>query len=125
MQLGADISRQRRYMTCARPVRAFGVASRAARKPMTGTARSSEGLDMRRRKLLFRSWHRGMREMDLILGSFADAEIGALTGDEIDQYEKLLEIPDTEFLPMITGERPLPPDIDCAVLQKILASRRT
>src|SRR5215470_5584964 len=32
MQLGADISRQRRYMTCARPVRAFGVASRAARK---------------------------------------------------------------------------------------------
>ena len=83
---------------------------------MTGTQRSSEGLDVRRRKLLFRSWHRGMREMDLILGSFADAEIGALTGDEIDQYEKLLEI---------TGERPLPPDIDCAVLQKILASRRT
>ncbi|RWM08113.1 MAG: succinate dehydrogenase assembly factor 2 [Mesorhizobium sp.] len=92
---------------------------------MTGTQRSSEGLDARRRKLLFRSWHRGMREMDLILGSFADAEIGALTGDEIDQYEKLLEIPDTEFLPMITGERPVPPDIDCAVLHKILASRRT
>ncbi len=38
---------------------------------MTGTARSSEGLDMRRRKLLFRSWHRGMREMDLIMGRFA------------------------------------------------------
>ncbi|TIU74057.1 MAG: succinate dehydrogenase assembly factor 2, partial [Mesorhizobium sp.] len=52
---------------------------------MTGTQRSSEGLDARRRKLLFRSWHRGMREMDLILGCFADAEIGALTADEIDQ----------------------------------------
>ena len=92
---------------------------------MTGTKRSSEGLDARRRKLLFRSWHRGMREMDLVLGSFADAEIGALTGDEIDQYERLLDIPDTEFLPLITGERAVPPDIDCAVLQKILASRRT
>ncbi|MER8582449.1 succinate dehydrogenase assembly factor 2 [Mesorhizobium sp. M1423] len=91
---------------------------------MTGTTRSSEELDTRRRKLLFRSWHRGMREMDLILGSFADAEIGALTGDEIDQYERLLDIPDTEFLPIVTGERPVPTDIDCAVLQKILASCR-
>lgn len=95
------------------------------RGAMTGTQRSSEGLDARRRKLLFRSWHRGMREMDLILGSFADAEIGDLTDAEIDQYEKLLEIPDTEFLPFITGERPVPANIDCAVLQKILASRRT
>ena len=92
---------------------------------MTGTKRSSEGLDIRRRKLLFRSWHRGMREMDLILGTFADTEIGALTVEEIDQYEGLLDIPDTEFLPLITGERPVPADIDCAVLQKILASRRT
>jgi antitoxin CptB len=92
---------------------------------MTGTKRSSEGLDARRRKLLFRSWHRGMREMDLILGTFADAEIGALTAEEIDQYEGLLDIPDTDFLPLITGEIPVPADIDCAVLQKILASRRT
>ena len=92
---------------------------------MTGTTRSSVGLDARRRKLLFRSWHRGMREMDLILGTFADAEIGALTGEEIDQYERLLDIPDTEFLPMVTGERPVPLEIDCAVLQKILASRRS
>ncbi|RWE81987.1 MAG: succinate dehydrogenase assembly factor 2 [Mesorhizobium sp.] len=91
---------------------------------MTGTQRSSEGLDVRRRKLLFRSWHRGMREMDLILGCFADAEIGALTGDEIDQYERLLEISDTDFLPMVTGEHPVPPDVDCAVLRKIMASRR-
>ena len=72
---------------------------------MTGTTRSSEGLDPRRRKLLFRSWHRGMREMDLILGSFADARIGALTDAEIDQYERLLDVPDTELLRWITGEQ--------------------
>ncbi|QPC95225.1 succinate dehydrogenase assembly factor 2 [Mesorhizobium sp. INR15] len=97
---------------------------------MTGTTRSSaglasEGLDARRRKLLFRSWHRGMREMDLILGSFADSEIGVLTSDEIDQYEKLLDIPDTEFLPLVTGERQVPADIDCPVLRKILAFRHS
>jgi antitoxin CptB len=97
---------------------------------MTGTTRSSaglatEGLDARRRKLLFRSWHRGMREMDLILGRFADAEIGALTGDEIDQYERLLDIPDTEFLPIVTGECPVPADADCVVLQRIMAFRHS
>lgn len=90
---------------------------------MTGTTRSSEGLDTRRRKLLFRSWHRGMREMDLILGSFADAQIGVLTEDEIDQYEILLEIPDTELLPWITGEQPIPPERDIAILRRLLAFR--
>ena len=83
------------------------------------------GLDARRRKLLFRSWHRGMREMDLILGSFADTEIGALTDDEIDQYERLLDIPDTELLPWITGERRFRPISIVPMLQKILAFRRT
>ncbi len=91
---------------------------------MTGTIRSSEGLDAQRRKLLFRSWHRGMREMDLILGTFADAEIGALTAAEIEQYEKLLEIPDTELLPWITGERAIPEAERTDILLRILAFRR-
>lgn len=90
---------------------------------MTGTTRSSDGLDARRRKLLFRSWHRGMREMDLILGSFADAEIATLTDAEIDQYEQLLEIPDTVLLPQVTGEVPV--SQDDAILNRILAFRRS
>jgi succinate dehydrogenase flavin-adding protein (antitoxin of CptAB toxin-antitoxin module) len=40
----------------------------------TGTNLSSEGLDARRRRLLFRCWHRGIREMDLVLGHFADVQ---------------------------------------------------
>lgn len=91
---------------------------------MTGTTRSSEGLDVRRRKLLFRSWHRGMRETDLILGTFADAEIGTLTEAEIDQYEGLLDIPDTELLPWITGERSIPAEHDTAILRRVLAFRQ-
>mgnify|MGYP003389026775 CR=1 FL=1 len=90
---------------------------------MTGTTRSSDGLDARRRKLLFRSWHRGMREMDLILGSFADAEIANLTDAEIDQYEQLLEISDTVLLPQVTGEAPV--SQDDAILNRILAFRRS
>lgn len=90
---------------------------------MTGTTRTSEGLDTRRRKLLFRSWHRGMREMDLILGSFADAEIERLSEDELDQFERLLEINDTELLPWITGQTPIPTGIDLPLLERVLEWR--
>lgn len=90
---------------------------------MTGTTRSSEGLDTRRRKLLFRSWHRGMREMDLILGGFADSSIDALSNDELDQYEALLEVSDKDLLSWITGEKPVPRDDDSPVFRKVLASR--
>src|SRR5437773_3184377 len=119
MQLGADISRQRRYMTCARPVRAFGVASRAARKPMTGTARSSEGLDVRRRRLLFRSWHRGMREMDLIMGRFADHALAELADGELTEFERLIEVPDRDLLAWVTGEIDVPPDLDTALFRRL------
>ena len=91
---------------------------------MTGTTRSTDGLDARRRKLLFRSWHRGMREMDLILGSFADARIDALTDAELEQYESLLEVPDTILLPWLTGEQPIPEREQATILHQIIAFRR-
>ena len=90
---------------------------------MTGTTRTGEGLDPRRRKLLFRSWHRGMREMDLILGNFADAEIEAMSEADLDQYERLLEINDTELLPWITGQTPLPAGVDLPIFDRVLKWR--
>jgi len=75
---------------------------------MTGSTRSSHGLDDRRKRLLFRCWHRGTRELDLILGRFADAEIADLSDDELGQLERLLEVPDPDFYAAVTGDRPLP-----------------
>jgi len=86
---------------------------------MTGTARSSEGLDVRRRKLLFRSWHRGMREMDLIMGRFADATVTQLTQAELVDFEHLMEVPDRELLAWITGEADVPPDYDTALFRRL------
>jgi len=54
---------------------------------MTGTTRSSADLDPRRRRILVRAWRRGIREMDLVIGGFADAEIGTLDKTELDQLE--------------------------------------
>jgi antitoxin CptB len=86
---------------------------------MTGTTRSSEGLDIRRRKLLFRSWHRGMREMDLIMGRFADATVAQLTQEELADFEQLMELPDRELLAWVTVEASVPTDHDTALFRRM------
>jgi antitoxin CptB len=86
---------------------------------MTGTTRSSDGLDARRRKLLFRAWHRGMREMDLIMGRFADAAIGQMSKDELGQFEALIEVPDPQLLAWVTGEADTPADYDTALFRRL------
>jgi antitoxin CptB len=86
---------------------------------VTGTTRSSEGLDERRRRLLFRSWHRGTREMDLIMGRFADANIGELSETELDAYERLTDVPEPDLYAWITGDRPVAPEHDTALFRKL------
>ena len=90
---------------------------------MTGTTRSSEGLDERRKRLLFRCWHRGTREMDLILGRFADAEISRLDDLELVELERLIEVPDPDLYAAITGERPLAPEHAGALFERIKSFR--
>ncbi len=90
---------------------------------MTGTTRSSGGLDDRRKRLLFRCWHRGTREMDLILGRFADAEIASLTEDEVTELERLIEVPDADLYAALTGSASLPAPYAGALLDRIRAFR--
>ena len=90
---------------------------------MTGSIRSSHGLDDRRKRLLFRCWHRGTRELDLIFGRFADAEIADLSDDELGQLERLLEVPDPDFYAAVTGERPLPSEYACPLFDRIKSFR--
>jgi antitoxin CptB len=92
---------------------------------VTGTTRSSEGLDERRRRLLFRSWHRGTREMDLIMGRFADAHIGDLTEGELDDLERLTDVPEPELYAWITGEQPVAPEHDTALFGRLRQFART
>jgi antitoxin CptB len=78
-------------------------------------------LDARRRRIRFRSWHRGMREMDLVLGRFADAEIARLGSSELDDYERLLEAQDRDVFSWLTLEAATPSSYDTPVLRKIRA----
>ena len=86
---------------------------------MTGSTRSSDGLDERRRRLLFRSWHRGTREADLIMGRFADAYIATLTDAELDQFEHLLEALESDLLAWVTNVAPVPPEHDTAMFRRV------
>jgi antitoxin CptB len=90
---------------------------------MTGTTRSSDGLDDRRKRLLFRCWHRGTREMDLILGRFADAEIAGLSEDELGQLERLIEVPDPDLYAALTGGAPLAPHTAGRLFDRIKSFR--
>ena len=88
------------------------------------TERSSEGLDVRRRKLLFRAWRRGVREMDLIIGRFADAHIDILDEAGLDDFERLIEAPNAALYAWVVGAETIPADYDTAVLAKLKAFHR-
>jgi len=90
---------------------------------MTGSTRSSGGLDDRRKRLLFRCWHRGTREMDLILGRFADTEIADLTDDELSQLEHLIEVPDPDLYAALSGGVPLAPEYASKLFDRIKSFR--
>ena len=82
--------------------------------------------DIRRReRLRFRSWHRGTREMDLLLGSFADANLPTLTTDELEQYEAMLTQNDPDLYAWITGAESVPPEADSTVIRKLCAHKFT
>ena len=88
---------------------------------MTGTRRSSSDLDPRRRRALVRAWRRGTREMDLVLGGFADAYIDVLSDSEMAAFEALLSAPDTILFQWVTGEAPVPETYDTALFRRIRA----
>jgi len=74
---------------------------------MTGTSRSSDGLDARRKRALVRAWRRGTREMDLVLGRYADAHIASLNDHDLADFEALLEAPDPDLYSWVSGAEPV------------------
>ena len=76
----------------------------------------------RLRRLRFRAWHRGLREVDLILGRFADVHIESLSDDDIAEFEALLHLPDRLVLAWTTGQTPVPAEKDTPLIRRIIAS---
>lgn len=80
-------------------------------------------LDTRRKRLLWRATHRGIKEMDLILGGFVSGQISILSEPELNELEQLIDIPDQQFLSWATRQETVPAERATALMLRILKHR--
>jgi antitoxin CptB len=71
-----------------------------------------DALTIRRKRAYYNSWHRGTREMDLLIGGFAEEHLAGLTAEDLGRYEHILQQPDDDLYAWITGRAEIPPDLD-------------
>jgi antitoxin CptB len=81
--------------------------------------------DERRKRLLFRSWHRGTKEADLLLGSFAESHLAGFSTEEVVAYEELLDQEDADLWDWMTGQAEPPAKFDTDVMRSLRAFRYT
>ena len=82
-----------------------------------------ENLDARRKRLLYQSRHRGMQEMDLLLGRFAERFLDGMTDVQLDEFDAVLVENDLDLLNWITGKESVPEALDTEVMQSIIDFR--
>ena len=82
-------------------------------------------MEPRRKQLLFRSHHCGMKENDILLGRFADRYIEELSDDLLDQFEILMRHNDIDVMNWIVGKTPVPEDFDNELMALIQRFNKT
>lgn len=95
-------------------------AARAYIAPMTEQENGGPSQD-RRKRLLFRAQRRGFKEVDLIFGFYAEANLARLSAAELDQFEALLQAPDQDVYAWLRGHTPVPAEYDNPVFAGLLA----
>jgi antitoxin CptB len=88
---------------------------------MSGLSRTSEDLDPRRRRILYHAWHRGTRELDLLLGRYADSAVGELSDAELDEFEALMEEDDRALFSWLLGKAEIPERYADGLVERISA----
>ncbi len=93
---------------------------------MTGALRESAAdasPEARLKRLRIRAWRRGTKEMDLILGPFADDRLAAMSPGALDQFEAVLSENDQDLYLWVTGH-PGAPEALRPMLDEIVAAAR-
>lgn len=75
----------------------------------------------RRKRLLWRATHRGIKEMDLILGGFVTRHLDSFSMAEILELERIMDIPDQELLAWATRQAGIPAAYDSPLLARMLS----
>jgi antitoxin CptB len=68
----------------------------------------TDELDMRKRRLRFRAWHRGTKEADLLIGGFIDSRLPDFSAKDVTWLEVLLDENDVDIMAWMTGSK-VPP----------------
>ncbi len=76
--------------------------------------------DARRRRILFRATHRGTYENDLLIGTFVRNRLDRFSETELDELERVMDLPEVVLADWLTGRQPIPPDADCPILRAML-----
>jgi antitoxin CptB len=80
-------------------------------------------LAARRRRLLWRAGHRGIKEMDILLGRFAQAHIETMDHQALEEFEAIVALADHDLLAWITRQSPVPRELRSATLDALIAYR--
>ena len=84
---------------------------------------SSTDETARKKRLLWRATHRGIKEMDLIIGGFVTRHIEWLAPADIAELETIMDIPDQDMLAWATKQQPVPTEFATPLLTRILEYR--
>ncbi len=84
-----------------------------------------KALEHRRKKLKFRAWHRGIKEMDLILGKYADENLAQMSTAEMDRFSILLKQADDELYMWVSGVREVPEEFNNDIMKTLKSFHMT
>jgi antitoxin CptB len=87
--------------------------------------KTEDNIAIKRKQLVFRSWHRGTREIDLMLGRFADVHVPHLDAGQLAAYDRFLKNSDPDIFNWITGQEPVPPAEESDVTALLLEFFKT
>ena len=85
---------------------------------------AGEDISVRRKKLRYRAWHRGTKEMDLILGPYADAHVEGMDERNLNRLEALMNEEDPPLLTWVMGQEEPPAHVDRAFLAEVIADHQ-
>lgn len=88
---------------------------------MTGDRpRPAVGIEARKRRLAYRAHHRGIKEMDLILGRFADSRLAGLDEARVAEFERLIEVADQQLYDWVCGRARVPGEFAGALMDDLM-----
>jgi antitoxin CptB len=82
-----------------------------------------EKLESARKRLAWRASRRGIKEMDILVGGFAQARLPKMSPQELVAFEALLDIPDQQLLSWVTRQEDVPQELQSPMLMDMLAFR--